>query len=73
LFRSLMLVAAMIAIPVGYQFAENWLEQFAYRIGFSAYFALGAVGLSVLVTVVSIAFKLMAASSISPSKLLRAE
>ncbi len=72
-FMLLMLVAAMIAIPVGYQFAESWLEQFAYRIGFSAYFALGAVGLSVLVTVVSIAFKLMAASSINPSKLLRAE
>lgn len=72
-FMLLLLVSAMIAIPVGYQFAQTWLDQFAYRIGFSAYFALGAVGLSVLVTVISIAFKLLAASSISPSRLLRAE
>lgn len=72
-FMLLLLVSAMIAIPVGYQFAQTWLDQFAYRIGFSAYFALGAVGLSVLVTVISIAIKLLAASSISPSRLLRAE
>ncbi|MEQ9299198.1 MAG: FtsX-like permease family protein [Cyclobacteriaceae bacterium] len=72
-FMLLMIVAAAIAIPVGYQFAQTWLDQFAYRIGFSVYYAVGAVALSALVTAVSIVTNLISASSVSPTRLLRAE
>ncbi len=72
-FALLLGLGALIAIPVGYYFGQSWLDSFVYRIDFSFWFIFGAIGISVAVTLLSIIIKLIAASRLNPTQLLRTE
>jgi hypothetical protein len=72
-FLSLIGIAFLIAAPVAYYFMQQWLDNFAYRVPFSAgYFAL-ALGASVLIALLTAGYKSIKAALANPVKSLRNE
>jgi putative ABC transport system permease protein len=72
-YLMLVIVSFVVAVPVTYGIMNQWLQGFAYRIGWNGwYFVVGliiALGV-VLITVIS---KAVAAAAINPVKVLRGE
>ncbi len=72
-FLLLIGIAFLIAAPVAYYFMQQWLDNFAYSIPFSAgYFAL-ALGASVLIALLTAGYKSIQAAVANPVKSLRNE
>lgn len=72
-FMKLILIAIVIAIPIGWYVMSRWLEDFAYRIDIQWWvFALaGAISLSIALLTVS--YQSIRAGLVNPAKSLRAE
>jgi putative ABC transport system permease protein len=72
-FLRLILLAFLIAAPIGWYAARNWLDTFVYRMDLSGWlFCL--VGLSVLsVALLTVSFQSMKAAMMNPAKSLRSE
>lgn len=72
-FISLVLLAILIASPIGWYFMERWLQDFAYRItiGWWVFPLAGAVAL--LIAVLTISFQAIKAALANPVKSLRTE
>ncbi|RYF90013.1 MAG: FtsX-like permease family protein, partial [Chitinophagaceae bacterium] len=67
------LIATLIAIPVGYYTMNNWLQNYAYRISIGWWiFALAAL-LAAFIAVVTVSFQAIKAAMINPVKSLRSE
>jgi putative ABC transport system permease protein len=72
-FMKLVLIAMLIAAPIGWYFMRYWLSDFAYRIDIQWWmFVLAALGIS-LVAVLTIGFQSAKAALANPVKSLRSE
>ncbi len=72
-FLKLVVIAIVIAIPLAYYFANQWLQEFTYRTELSWWiFALSA-GLSILIAYVTVSFQSTKAAIANPIKSLRTE
>ncbi len=72
-FMILILLASLIATPLSLWALEDWLTAFPYRISLGLLFFVGP-GLAILViSLLSVSIKTIAASRINPVNLLRAE
>lgn len=72
-FLKLVLIAFIIAAPVGWYVMSRWLQDFAYRINLSwTVFALAAV-LAVVITLVTVSFQAIRAAIANPVNSLRSE
>jgi putative ABC transport system permease protein len=65
-FTKWVLVAVLIAWPVGYLLMHNWLQNFAYRGGLSAGTFVLAAGLALVIAVLTVAYQTMKASLANP-------
>ena len=72
-FISLIFLAFVIAIPVGYYFMHSWLENFAYHISIGKGIFLIAVGISLAIAAITISFQAIKAALANPVTSLRAE
>jgi putative ABC transport system permease protein len=72
-FLVLIGVANLIAWPVAYFAAKDWLNNFAYRTQIPAVFFIGALAASLAVGLVTVAYKAVRAASANPVKALRYE
>jgi putative ABC transport system permease protein len=72
-FIILVLLAILIASPVGWYFMDRWLQDFAYRvlIGWWVFPTAGAIAL--LIAVLTIGFQAIKAALANPIKSLRTE
>jgi ABC-type antimicrobial peptide transport system, permease component len=72
-FLKLVLIAALIAFPVGWWAMNKWLQSFAYRIDISWWIFLIAGITAILIALVTISFQAIKAAVANPVKSLRSE
>jgi putative ABC transport system permease protein len=72
-FAVLVLIACMIAVPVAYLFAHDWLQRYDYRVGISwQVFAISIAG-ATLVTLLTVSHQTIRIALSNPVKSLRNE
>jgi len=72
-FAKLVLIANIIAWPIGYYVAYRWMQDFAYRINISLWAFLLAAFLVFLITILTISFQTVKAANLNPVDTLRYE
>lgn len=72
-FLKLVLVAMVIAFPVGLYLMEKWLGNFAYKITPDWWIFPLAAGLSILIAIITVSFQSVRAALTNPVKSLRSE
>jgi putative ABC transport system permease protein len=72
-FIALIIVAFLIAVPIGYYFMNGWLQNFAYHVHIGKGIFLIAVGISFLIATITISFQAIKAALSNPVKSLRSE
>jgi putative ABC transport system permease protein len=72
-YVRLILLANVVAIPLGYLLMRQWLKSYAYRVDLSWWMALVPVCLTVLLALLSISFQVARASRANPVRTLRYE
>ncbi len=72
-FTKLILIAFLIAVPVGYLVMNQWLENFAYRIGMGVSIFITAGGISLLITLLTVSYQSIKAALANPMDSLRNE
>jgi putative ABC transport system permease protein len=72
-FLTLVGIASLVAIPLAFWIARQWLADFAYRTSITAVPFLFAAGLALLVAALTVSFRSYRAALANPVKSLRAE
>lgn len=72
-YMILILIANLIAWPITYFFANQWLDNFAYRISLDPMVFIGSGFVLFLISVATIGYQLVRAALINPIKFLRSE
>ena len=72
-FLMLIVIASVIAVPVGYYFMEQWLSGFAYRITLDATIFILAATIVIFIAWLTISTKSISAALSNPAKSLRTE
>lgn len=72
-FIFLVLIAFVISTPVAWYFMSDWLDTFAYRIDMSLWTFLLAIGLSLIISLVTVSFRSIKAAMANPVDSLRTE
>jgi hypothetical protein len=72
-FLQLVGISCLIAFPVAGWVAHNWLQQYAYHIGLSAWIFVAAGGVALLIAWVTIATQAIRAALANPVVALRNE
>ncbi|MFK5973103.1 MAG: FtsX-like permease family protein, partial [Flavobacteriaceae bacterium] len=72
-FAKLVLISVLIALPIAYILANNWLSGFAYRIPLQLWYFLGAGLLALLVAMLTVGSQAINAANKSPIDGLREE
>jgi putative ABC transport system permease protein len=72
-FLKLVVIALVVAVPIGWYFMHQWLQDFAYRISIQWWVFLLAGFIAVLIALVTISFQSIKAATANPVKNLRTE
>lgn len=72
-FVQLLLIAFIIAAPIAWWAMNNWLEGFAYRIQLGAGVFILSISASLLVAMITVAYRSLKASLMNPVKALKSE
>jgi putative ABC transport system permease protein len=72
-FTLLVLISMLIAIPVSYYAAEQWLAGFAYRTDLSVWLFLGGGITGLMISYCTVAFQSIKASRTNPAETLKCE
>jgi ABC-type antimicrobial peptide transport system permease subunit len=66
-------IAIVIALPISYFIAKNWLESFAYRIDLAWWFFIGAGLVALLIAWFTVGLQTVKAARINPTECLKDE
>src|SRR5664279_1036993 len=72
-FVKLVLISCIIAVPVAYYFMNEWLKDYDYKIKIGAGVFVMVIGLSIIITLVTVSFQAIRAARANPTKSLRSE
>jgi len=72
-FTILMGIAFVIAAPVAYYFMHEWLQSYAYRIGFGVKVFFSTILISMGIVLISIGYRSIKVAVANPVKNLRTE
>ena len=72
-FLKLVVIALVIASPLAYYFMEQWLQNFAYRIGISWWVFALAGGLALLIAFITVGLQSIKAALANPVNALKNE
>jgi putative ABC transport system permease protein len=72
-FAKLVFIAIILAVPAGYYFSINWLDNFAYKTTLSWTLFLGAGIIVILIALLTVILQVYRASRKNPSDVLRYE
>lgn len=72
-FLKLVMLAIVIAVPVAWYLANQWIRDYAYRIDISLWIFLGAGGVVILLALMTVVYQSWNAARVNPVKSLRAE
>ena len=72
-FVILVLISCVIAIPIGYYFMNDWLQEFEYRTEISAWTFVMTIVSAIAITLITVSFQSVKAALMNPVKSLRSE
>ncbi len=72
-FTSMVLIAVLIAIPMSYMFATEWLQSFAFHIDLRWWYFLGAGALALVIAWLTVGIQTLKAAYVNPTECLRDE
>ena len=72
-FLKLVMVAIALAIPLAWMAMNKWLQDFAYRINIGWWIFIMAVGITLVVALITVSFQAIKAAVANPVKSLRTE
>ncbi len=72
-FMWLILVASLIAAPVGWWFMHTWLQSFKFQVPLTAWTFVLAIGCTAVITSLTISYQAIRAAMANPVKSLRSE
>jgi putative ABC transport system permease protein len=72
-FVKLVLISCTIAVPVAWYFMNEWLKDYEYKINIGAGVFVMVIGLSVIITLVTVSFQAIRAARANPTSSLRSE
>lgn len=72
-FVQLVLIAGLIASPIAYLFARQWLTEFVYRIDINPLIFVMAIGLAFFISLITISYQAWRAAWVNPVEVLRDE
>lgn len=72
-FTKMVLVAIMLALPISYFIAKNWLQDFAFSIDLAWWYFAGAGLVALLIAWLSVGFQTFKAARVNPVKCLKDE
>ncbi|GAB3993290.1 ABC transporter permease [Spirosoma daeguense] len=72
-FIQLVLVAALIAFPIGGYFLSGWLEKYPYRIDLEWWYFVAALFMAMFIALITVSFQSIKAALINPVKSLKTE
>jgi hypothetical protein len=72
-FTKTVFIAIIIALPVSYFVAQNWLADFAYRIDLKWWFFAGSGCLAMLIALLTVSLQTLRAARINPTECLKQE
>ncbi len=72
-FLKLVVIALVIASPLAYYFMDQWLQNFAYRIGIAWWVFIAAGGLALLIAFVTVGLQSIKAALANPVNALKNE
>jgi predicted permease len=72
-FTKLVLVATIIAWPVAYFTMNQWLQNFAYRIGIGWWVFVFSAGLTIIIAFLTVSYQSIRAATANPIEALRCE
>ena len=72
-FVKLVLISCVIAVPVAWYFMNQWLKDYDYKINIGAGVFVMVIGLSIIITLVTVSFQAIRAARANPTKSLRTE
>lgn len=72
-FIKPVLLAILVALPLGYVFGYNWLRGYAYSIDLKLWFFVAAGCLTVLISMVTVVFQAYKAAKVSPIQSIKTE
>ncbi|QHT72182.1 FtsX-like permease family protein [Rhodocytophaga rosea] len=72
-FLLLVLVSCMIASPLAFYFLNDWLQNYTYRIQMGADVFILALGIAIVLTLLTVSFQAIKAALMNPVKSLRNE
>ena len=70
-FVYLVLLSCLLAVPLAYYLLDGWLQQFEYRAKLSPWPFLLAVGLALVITMLTVSFHILKAAIINPVNSLK--
>jgi putative ABC transport system permease protein len=72
-FVKLVLISCVIAIPVAWYFMNKWLKDYEYKIDIGPGVFVMVIGLSIIITLVTVSFQAIRAARANPTRSLRSE
>lgn len=72
-FLKLVFVSALIALPAAWWAAHAWLQNYPFRISLGAWIFAGALGLVLLIALVTVLYQAIRAALANPVRALRAD
>lgn len=72
-YMIITIIGSAVAVPVAWMFCERYLEEFAYRIGLTAWPFIAAVMLALLISLASVLWQTLRAARTNPADALKKE
>lgn len=72
-FIVMVLIAGIVAVPLAYILAQNWLADFAHRVDLNAWPFLIGIALAVFITILTVSWQSLRAATVNPVESLRSE
>lgn len=72
-FVALIMVSIIIAVPIAWYFANNWLQSYAYQTDLSWWIFIGSGVLLIVISLITVGYQAFKAASANPVNSLRSE
>ena len=72
-FMYLVLIASIVALPIGYFIAKKWLTGFAYQAQINAFPFLGTIITVLVISMLTVSWQAFRAASINPVNAIKDE
>ena len=72
-FTKMVLTSILIALPVSFWFAQNWLNNFAFKIDLQPWFFFGAGLLALTIAWLTVGIQTVKAANLNPTEALKSE